>query len=124
MVEADLLALIGSSDEQLELQVGRWYVARREMRYVRRNALIALGNVGDGEDPDTVRALSGALRSEDPIVRAHAVWSALRLGRSDLLGEMASETDQRVLDELQRASPLGARAPSPGWKSSGEGLTP
>ena len=44
---------------------GRWYIPRREARYLRRNALVVLGNVGDGTDPAGGRGPAGA-RSATP----------------------------------------------------------
>ena len=40
----DLVELLESDDDELMARYGRWYIPRREPRYVRRNALIALGN--------------------------------------------------------------------------------
>ena len=45
---------------------------------------MALGNVGDGDDPAVVDALSAALASPDPLLQEHAAWAARRLGRDDL----------------------------------------
>ena len=49
----DLLGLLAASDDDLLAAHGRWYMAERDPRYLRRNALVALGNVGDGRDPAT-----------------------------------------------------------------------
>jgi epoxyqueuosine reductase len=77
-------------------------VPNREARYLRRNALIVLGNIGDGTDARTAVALARALADGDPLIRAHAVWAAARLGRADLLPgtETDTETDATVLAEL------------------------
>lgn len=79
-----VLALLAASDDELLARYGRWYIAGREPRYLRRNALVVLGNTGDGADPATVAALAGALGSDDPMIVEHAVWAARRLGRDDL----------------------------------------
>jgi len=81
-----LVDLLEASDDELLDRYGRWYIPRRQPRYLRRNALVALGNVGDGADPDVVRVLQRALRSDDPMLRGHAAWAATRLGRADLVG--------------------------------------
>jgi epoxyqueuosine reductase len=86
--------------------VGRWYIPGRELRYVRRNALVVLGNVGDPADPAVEAALRRALASPDPIIRAHAVWAAGRLRLPDLLAEVGGDDDPLVGEELAR---LGAR---------------
>jgi len=50
----DLFALLTMSDENLLDAVGRWYIPKRDLRYVRRNALVALGNTDLGAtDPGT-----------------------------------------------------------------------
>lgn len=81
-----LVGMIEAADDELMTRFGRWYVPRRQPRYLRRNALVALGNVGDGRHPAVARALAGALASHDPLVREHAEWAAARLGRDDLVG--------------------------------------
>jgi epoxyqueuosine reductase len=83
--EIDLLDLLESSDQEILERVGRWYIPGRQPRYVRRNALVALGNVGDGGDRRTTDCLRRAAADPDPIVREHAVWAARRLGRPDLV---------------------------------------
>jgi epoxyqueuosine reductase len=54
----------------------RLYVPRNDARYLRRNALVALGNVGG---PAQRRDLEPFLEDEDELVREHAVWAAARL---------------------------------------------
>jgi epoxyqueuosine reductase len=76
----DLLALLASSDAELLRAHGRWYVPRRDPRYLRRNALVALGNVGRGDDPATRQALRHWAAVDDPMLAEHARWAAARLG--------------------------------------------
>jgi epoxyqueuosine reductase len=80
----DLLDLLGSSDRDLLAAHGRWYIADRDPRYLRRNALVALGNVGDGTDPATVDTLARYVTGDDELLAEHARWAARRLGRHDL----------------------------------------
>jgi epoxyqueuosine reductase len=98
--EVDLVEMLELSDEELLARYGRWYIPRREPRYLRRNALVVLGNVADRRDPRVVATLRRALRDPDPLVRGHAVWMARRLGRDDLLVELADDPDPGVRDEL------------------------
>jgi epoxyqueuosine reductase len=84
----DLLGLLESSDADLLDRHGRWYIAGRQPRYLRRNALVALGNTGDGNDPDTEAALRRALDDPDPMITEHATWAAHKLGRDDLLARV------------------------------------
>lgn len=81
----DLLDLLAATDDELLDRHGRWYVPRRQARYLRRNALIVLANVADPADGRVATALRAALAAPDGLVRAHAVWAARRLGRDDLV---------------------------------------
>jgi epoxyqueuosine reductase len=92
----DLLGLLDATDDALLDHFGRWYIPRRQPRFLRRNALIALGNTGDGRDDRVVAALGRALSDPDPIVRGHAVWATARLGRADLLPEEDGDTGVRA----------------------------
>ena len=80
-----VLEVLAASDDELLARHGRWYIPRRQPRYLRRNALVVLGNVGDGSDHEVEAALRRALGDPDPMLRSHAAWAAERLGRSDLL---------------------------------------
>lgn len=81
----ELVELLETPDEELLARFERWYIPRRQPRYLRRNALVALGNVGDGADPAVARVLIDALADRDPLVREHAQWAAQRLDREDLV---------------------------------------
>ncbi len=95
-----LLALLGASDQELLDRHGRWYIARRDPNHLRRNALVVLGNIGDGAAPEVRRALVGALAHPVALVRAHAVWACRRLGCDDLLPAVADDPDPEVRAEL------------------------
>jgi len=84
-----LVDLLDASDDELLERHGRWYVPRRQPRYLRRNALVALGNVGAGDDPEVSRVLAAAIGCDDAMLREHAAWAAARLGRSDLVAAVA-----------------------------------
>jgi epoxyqueuosine reductase len=99
----DVMALLNASDAEILAEVGRWYIPGRQPRYVRRNALIVLGNTGDPRDPDVAATLRRALADSDPIVRAHAVWAAARLGRPDLLEAVEADPDPLVRGEMSAA---------------------
>ena len=107
----DLLDLLGASDDELLDRHGRWYVPRRQARYLRRNALVVLGNVADPADGRVAAALARALGDADALVRAHAVWAARRLGRDDLVRAagpaLAADPDPLVRAEL--AAPVERR---------------
>ena len=74
-----MLELLEASDEQLLERHGRWYLADRDPVWLRRNALIVLGNRGDLADPRTRQMLDRYRADPDPILREHADWAAERL---------------------------------------------
>jgi epoxyqueuosine reductase len=100
----DVLALLAATDEEILATWGRWYIADRAPRWLRRNALIVLGNTARPDDPLVVSALLAALRHDDPMVRAHAVWAAARLGRHDLIDGLGPDPDPDVRAELDGAA--------------------
>ncbi len=102
---ARLIDLLDADDAVVLEQAERWYIPKREVRYVRRNALVVLGNVGDGRAAEVVEVLEGHLRHADPLLRAHAVWAARRLGREDLLAVLDQDDDPLVLAELAAPAP-------------------
>jgi epoxyqueuosine reductase len=99
-----LVELLVAGDDALLARHGRWYIPARDPRWLRRNALIALGNIGVIDD-DVVATLARYLRHDDPMLRAHAVWAARRLGRDDLLAVVATDDDPLVQAELVAPSP-------------------
>jgi epoxyqueuosine reductase len=97
----DVIDLLDDDDARVLERAGRWYVAQRNARYLRRNALVVLGNTADPSDARAVAAVSRALRHVDPLVRAHAVWAAARLGRPELADRLdRTEADPVVRREL------------------------
>jgi epoxyqueuosine reductase len=78
----DLVELLSTDDDvELLARFGRWYVARRDARYLRRNALVALGNVGDPGDETTVAVLQRYAHDDtDELLQTHAAWALRRLG--------------------------------------------
>jgi len=91
--------VLDATDDELLERFGRWYIAERDPRYLRRNALVALGNTGSGTDPDVVRRMRRALDDPDPLIRSHAVWAAGRLDRLDLLDGI-DDSAPEVAEEL------------------------
>ena len=99
---APLLSLLDADDAVVLAYAHRWYIWRREVRYVRRNALVVLGNVGMGDDPEVAAVLARYLAHPDGLLRAHAVWAAGRLGREDLLMGLDQDPDPLVQAERGR----------------------
>jgi len=80
-----VVELLELDDDALLGRNGRWYLAHRDPRWLRRNALLVLGNTADGRDPRVVAVLAAHLASTDPMVRDPAAWAARRCGRPDLV---------------------------------------
>ena len=94
----DVSALLCMSDDEVVDAYGRWYMHNREVRWVRRNALIVLGNVAPLGEGAHVGIVERYLADSDPYLRAHAVWAAGRLGLHRLLP--ADDSDPMVNHEL------------------------
>ena len=76
----DVLDLLSAGDEELMQRHGRWYIPARDPRYLRRNALVVLGNIADGGDPEVVEVLRRYQQHPDRMLAHHAAWAARRLG--------------------------------------------
>lgn len=103
-----VLEVLTAPDDVLLERYGRWYIPRRDPRYLRRNALVVLGNVGDGTSADQRDAVRRVLDGDDPLLRAHAVWTAARLGWHDLVDAVASDADPMVRAEVALAPAVEA----------------
>jgi epoxyqueuosine reductase len=64
-----------NDDEELRRRYDRLFVPRNDPRYLRRNALIALGNTGG--DPMLAQPYA---EGDDPLLREHAEWALARIG--------------------------------------------
>jgi epoxyqueuosine reductase len=73
LTPADVLEM---SDEELNAVADHWYVPGRKMRFVRRNALVALGNTGG---PEATEVIERYTDHEDEMLIRHATWARDRL---------------------------------------------
>jgi epoxyqueuosine reductase len=71
-----LVDWLEADDADLRIRYERLFVPRNDPRYLRRNALVALGNNGRPEDRALARRYAD---SEDPLLREHAEWALRRL---------------------------------------------
>ena len=71
----DLLRWL-AADEELVAEHERLYVPRKDPRLLRRNALVALGNVGGAEHLPAVEALAAG---DDALLAEHATWALERM---------------------------------------------
>ncbi|MEX0767045.1 MAG: tRNA epoxyqueuosine(34) reductase QueG [Microthrixaceae bacterium] len=81
----DLHWLLSASEEELLASVGRWYIPARDARYVRRNALVVLGNSAQPLNTELQQLLERYLDDPDDLLASHAAWAALELGQAGLL---------------------------------------
>ena len=73
--------MLNADDDELLSQLGRWYIPRRDPRYLRRNALLALGNTADPHSADVRSEIERFVVSTtgDEMLQEHAQWALLRL---------------------------------------------
>jgi epoxyqueuosine reductase len=71
-----LVDWLEADDADLRVRYERLFVPRNDPRYLRRNALIALGNNGTEEHRALAERYAG---SEDPMLREQAEWTLARL---------------------------------------------
>jgi epoxyqueuosine reductase QueG len=64
------------ADHELVERFDRLYVPRKDPRYLRRNALVAAGNVGGERERAAVARLA---EDDDQFVADHARWALARL---------------------------------------------
>jgi epoxyqueuosine reductase len=76
----DVLDLLDADDDTLLRRHGRWYIAGRDPKWLRRNALVVLGNVGDADDERTAATLGRYRECGDAVLEEHARWATERLG--------------------------------------------
>jgi epoxyqueuosine reductase len=72
----DLVAWLEDDGRGLVSSYDRLYVPRNDPRWLRRNAAVALGNVGAAEH---IPALARAAESDDELVAEHARWALARI---------------------------------------------
>jgi epoxyqueuosine reductase len=107
----DLIWLLRLSHDQYLHAFRGTAIKRAKDWMLRRNAAVALGNVGDAA---SLEPLGQALRDDEhPVVRGHAAWALGRLARrrigaletgAHLAGAIAVETHHAVRAEILRAS--------------------
>ena len=75
----DAIDLLEADDASILERYGRWYIADRDVRWLRRNALVILGNVGGVDDPRPRRVLDRYRADPDLVLSEHATWALARL---------------------------------------------
>ena len=113
----ELCSLVTDTDTQLLARHGRFYLPARDPNVLRRNALLALGNVladwakENSLAPEKISAaelgrqvIVDALLHESPLARGAAAWAAGRIGALEALrSRVGEEHDETVIEELMHA---------------------
>jgi epoxyqueuosine reductase len=71
----DALDLLETDDATLLERHGRWYIADRDPRWLRRNALVVLGNTAAASNDRCVEVLHRYRTGDDPILAETAAWA-------------------------------------------------
>jgi epoxyqueuosine reductase len=82
----DVLDLLDADDATLLDRHGRWYIAGRDPRWLRRNALVIIGNTADPRDPRVAAVLDRYREGDDALLAEHARWAADRLAAGRPVG--------------------------------------
>ena len=72
----DLVEWLEVDGAELVRRFDRLYVPRNDPRWLRRNAIVALGNVGG---PEHAEALARQADSDDELLAEHARWALDRI---------------------------------------------
>lgn len=73
-----LIDLLDADDETLLARHGRWYLHDRDPRWLRRTALVALGNVAHADDAAATAVLARYAEADDQVLAEHARWAQIR----------------------------------------------
>lgn len=107
--DVDLLWLLRLHHEEYLHAFRGTAIRRAKVWMLRRNAAVALGNIGN---EDCVPALTESMRAdENPVVRGHSAWALGRIGRrcrtvdidDILVAALVNEEDVPVRDEIALA---------------------
>ncbi len=98
-----LVALLAADDATLLSEYAHFYIPRRQARYLRRNALVALGNAGG---PQAAQIAAGYLGHPDWLLRLHAAWALGRLGGPQARAALIAAAGRERHDET--AAEIGA----------------
>ena len=99
-----LTRLLDISEEEFKQSFADldWY--KPELRFLQRNAVVALGNIGD---PVSLSALNKMLRNHESMIRAHTAWAIGRIGGPEakrlLQDVFPKEKDVEVKKEIDNA---------------------
>ena len=108
-IQADYPAaeILEADDEKLLERFSSWYIAERNPRYLKRNALVSIGNSKETENELFKSLLMEYLLNSDPLLRSHAAWASIRLGHKEIVDLARNDPDPLVLNEIVLAEAEG-----------------
>lgn len=99
----DVIEVLAATDTELLTRFSHLYIPKRRPSHLRRNALIAAGNMAD---PTLFDVVAGYTGHPDPMLRLHAVWALPRIDPVAAVPVLefvaAMERDAEVAAELDR----------------------
>lgn len=75
----DPVWILEAGDDALLDRLGRWYLAGRDPRWLRRNALLVIGNTASPGDTRCLATLDRYRAGDDPLLAEHAEWARRRV---------------------------------------------
>lgn len=93
-----LVDWLTSPDDELDARYERFFIPHRQVRFLRRNALVALGNSGR---PEHAALAAPFLDDPDPLLREHAVWALRRLGGEIAAAALAWCAERAILSRAR-----------------------
>ena len=94
----DFFAVLDATDEELLDTYGHFFIPQRRARFLRRNALVALGNSGGSAAVDVLGAY---LLHDDWLLRAHAAWALGAIGTDAAAGLLDAAAENERHPEVQ-----------------------
>ncbi len=96
----DVYRMLAVDDRTLRAAFPHFYVPRNQGRWLRRNALVVLGNCGGAA---AIGVLAGYAAHHDPMLRGHAAWALGRIddsrARAVLVRVASTDPDAAVVAE-------------------------
>ncbi len=104
LTSVDLMELVNMDRHEFDSRYKQSALGWRGLNVIKRNAVIALGNLGLQEG---LNALAAALRHPSPVIRGHSAWAVGRIGggraRDMLIKSLTHEKDRYVRGEIEAA---------------------
>lgn len=85
-----LVEWLDAPEVELNARYERFFVPRRDVRFLRRNALVALGNAGRERD---IPVIAPWLTVDDGLLREHAAWALTRIGGAVACAALETASD-------------------------------